>query len=91
MNSMIRKLMIYSLVGMMQGGLGTAVIAASPLHNDGSQRIVQLDNRQQQILETQRHEREMRQRPSESEQGWRARQNMENVRHDNTTREIDAG
>ena len=81
--------MIYSLASIMQFGLGTMVVAASPLHNDSPQRIVQLDSRQQHIIENQRHEREIRQRPNEDEQGWRARQNMENIRHDRTTREID--
>ncbi len=45
MNSMSKKIMAYTLVGMMQVGIGTAVVAASPLYNDGSQRIVQLDAR----------------------------------------------
>jgi hypothetical protein len=39
MNSLAKKIMIYSMVGMMQVGLGTAVVAASPLYNDGTQRI----------------------------------------------------
>jgi hypothetical protein len=32
------------MVGLMQIGLGTAVVAASPLYNDGPQQIVQLDD-----------------------------------------------
>jgi hypothetical protein len=94
MRNLTKKIMVYSMVGMMQLGLGatvgSTVIEASPLHNDSPQRIVQLDSRQQQIIENQRHEREIRQRPNEDEQGWRARQNIENIRHDRATREIDA-
>jgi hypothetical protein len=37
-------------IGLMQVGLGTAAVAASPLHNDGSSQLVQLD----------RHDREYR-------------------------------
>jgi len=45
MRNIAKKIMIYSMVGMMQIGLGATVIEASPLFNDneGSQRIVQLD------------------------------------------------
>jgi hypothetical protein len=45
MKNIIKKIMIYAMVGMMQVGLGATVVAASPLHNDGPQRIVQLDDR----------------------------------------------
>ena len=64
MNNIAKKLMIYSLAGIMQMGLGAAVIEASPLHNDDPQRIVQLDRQgdhdQRQRQENERHEREMR-------------------------------
>jgi hypothetical protein len=45
MSNLIKKVAIFSLVGIMQIGLGASVIEASPLHNEGSQRIVQLDAR----------------------------------------------
>ncbi len=70
------------MVGMMQVGLGTAVLEASPLYNNGSQRVVQLDAGEQ-LQETNRHNREMRQRPNESGQEWHDRQNIENINHDN--------
>ncbi len=79
MNSTTKKLMIYSMAGMMQIGLGTAVVAASPLYNDGSQQIVQLDARHDQ--EFARHEQEMRRHDGENDRDWHARQDRENQRH----------
>ena len=37
MNNIVKKIMIYSLAGIMQLGLGATIIEASPLHNDGPQ------------------------------------------------------
>ncbi len=103
MNSMTKKLMIYSLAGIMQVGLGAAtVVAASPLHIDDSQRIVQLDsgdypenNRQRehderQRQENERHEREMRRHHGESDRDWHERQRIENERHEHALRDIEA-
>lgn len=46
MNSITKKTMIHSMVGMIQLGLGASVIEASPLYNEGLlPRIVQLDDR----------------------------------------------
>ncbi len=97
MNSMAKKIMICSMAGIMQAGFGVAtVIEASPLHIDGPQQIVLLDDRQQQRnqwqhQESERHGREMQQRPNESEQVWHDRQDIENRRHENAMREIEAG
>ncbi len=101
MNSMTKKLMIYSLAGIMQVGLGATVVAASPLDSDSPQRIVQLDNRhgndkqrqhdERQRQENERHQREMRRRDHESDRDWHERQRQENERHDNTMNEIAAG
>ena len=87
--------MIYLLAGIMQLGLGAAVIEASPLHNDGPQ-IVQLDNRhgnrdEQKRQENERHARAMRRHNNESDRDWNDRQWRENQRHDNTMNEILAG
>jgi len=94
--------MIYSLAGIMQVGLGATVIEASPLHYEGSYRIVQLDDRhghederqrehdERQRQENERHEREMRRHQHESEQEWHERQERENQRHDNAMNEIAA-
>jgi hypothetical protein len=94
--NLTKKIMIYSMVGMMQFGLGATVVAASPLFNDGSQRVVQLDDRhhdreQRQRQENRRHEREMRRHHNEGEREWHERQYRENQQHDNTMNEIAAG
>ncbi len=103
MKSVVKKVAIYSMIGMMQLGLGTSLIEASPLHNDGSQRIVQLGHRdhrgndrqrehdRRQREENQRHEREMRRHDHESDRDWHNRQDRERQRHDNTMNEIGAG
>jgi hypothetical protein len=102
MNSLTKKIAIYSLTGIMQVGFGAAVIEASPLHNDVPQQIVQLDNRhhhdngrhrehaERQRRENERHEREMRRRHNESVREWHHRQEIERHRHDNAMREIAA-
>ena len=44
MKNTAKKIVIYSMVGLMQFGLGATIIEASPLYaEDGSQRMVQLD------------------------------------------------
>jgi hypothetical protein len=95
MKNITKKIIVYSMVGLMQVGLGTAMVAASPLHNDGPQQIVQLDRQsdhdQRQREENQRHEREMRRRDHESDRDWHNRQEQENQQHDNTMHEIEAG
>jgi len=72
--------MIYSMVGMMQVGFCVSAIEASPLYNEGTQRIVQLDDRQDQ--ENARHEQEMRRHDGESAQNWNDRQWRENQHHE---------
>jgi hypothetical protein len=96
MKNIIKKIMIYSLAGIIQIGLGATLIEASPLHNEGSERIIQLDDRhhdrdQRQREENDRHEREMRRHHNEGEREWHERQERENQQHDNTMNEIAAG
>jgi hypothetical protein len=100
LKNIVQKVVIYSMVGMMQIGIGASVIEASPLSNDGPQRIVQLDNRNHHNDERQRehdrrlrqenerHEREMRRHHHESEREWHERQERENQRHRNALNEI---
>ncbi|MBP2660573.1 MAG: hypothetical protein H6Q69_3605 [Firmicutes bacterium] len=96
MKKIVKKIMIYSMVGMMQLGLGATVIEASPLHNDGPD-MQQQDDRHDQDRhererhERERHEREMQRRHHESEREWHDRQEREKQRHDNTMNEIAAG
>ncbi len=100
MKSVARKVMIYSMVGVMQIGLGTAVVAASPLYNDGPQRIVQLDDRYHENYrqrehdewrrhEIERHEREMRRRDRESYREWHERQEREMRYHEHERHEYE--
>jgi hypothetical protein len=100
MNSIAKKIIIYSLVGIMQVGLGVTVIEASPVYNDGPQRIVQLEDRhddndrQQENVkrlrdENERHEREMRRRDHESDREYHERQRRENKRHENALHDIE--
>jgi hypothetical protein len=96
MNNIAKKIMIYSMAGIMQVGLGATVIEASPLHNEGVPGIVQLDDRhdehdRRQNEENRRHEREMQRHDRESDRDWHERQRHENERHDNTMNEIEAG
>ena len=103
MRNATKKIMIYSMVGLMQFGLGATVIEASPLYNDGSSRIVQLDREydhggdrhrdreERRHRENYRHEREMRRHDYENDRDWNDRQWRENQRHDNTMNEIAAG
>jgi hypothetical protein len=98
MRNLTKKIMIYSMVGMMQLGLGATVgatvIEASSFDNGGSQ-IVQLDRRgdrhERERHENYRHQREMRRHDHESHRDWNDRQWRENQRHDNTMNEIAAG
>ena len=95
MKNLAEKIMIYSMVGMMQLGLGATlgatVIEASAFDNGGSQ-IVQLDRRgDREEQENRRHEHEMRRHNNEGEREWHERQAQENQQHDNTMNEIAAG
>ncbi len=93
MKSVTKRIMIYSMLGMMQLGLGATVgatlIEASASNNDGSQ-IIQLDSGdypdnnshdQRQRQENDRHQLEMRRHDHESDRDWHNRQNRENQRH----------
>ena len=105
MNGLVKKMIIYSMVGLMQVGMFSSVAAAaqSPLHNDSSQRIAYLNRHdhdrgnerkrhhdERKRIENERHEREMRRRPHESEREWRKRQVRERERHDRELRIIAA-
>ncbi len=105
MNSIVKKIIIFSLAGIMQVGFSASIIEASPLHNDSHQRIVQMEDgdhdhdrdhdRQREHdermrQENERHEREMRRRPHESEGEWHERQEREKQHHEDNLREIAA-
>lgn len=106
MKSVAKKVMIYSMLGLMQVGMFSSIAAAAPgpVHNDSSQRIAYLDrddrhdrdddqrrkHDERKREEDKRHEREMKRRPHESDREWRERQEHEKDRHDKALREIAA-
>lgn len=103
MKHIVNKVVVYSMIGIMQAGLGASVIEATPLHNDNLQRIIQLDDgdhdrdndRQREHdrrlhEENARHEQEMRRHPGEGEREWHERQEREKERHEEALREIAA-
>jgi hypothetical protein len=81
MRKLAKKIMIYSMVGMMQIGLGTAVVAASP-RGDWHQ---QHNDRQWQ--ENYRHGEEMKQRGGEDHRHWNDRMWRENQQHERWARQ----
>lgn len=102
MKSIVKKVIIYSMVGMMQLSLGASVIEASPRHDD-QQYEQRYDDRdhdgdydrhrdhdERLRRENERHEREMHRRDYESRREWRERQERENQRHDDAMNEIAA-
>lgn len=102
MNSVVKKTIVFSMIGIMQIGWGAAVTEASPLFTgNAQQRIIQVDrphgdnDRQREHdermrKENERHEREMKRRPHESDRDWHDRRERENKRHDQQLREIAA-
>ena len=104
MKNIVKKVAIYSMVGIMQLGLGASVIEASPLHNGTPKTVayeqrqdrhdrerMEQERRERERVENERHEREMQRRQHESEREWHERQEREKERHDNTMNEIKAG
>jgi hypothetical protein len=81
MKNITKKIIIYSMVGMMQVGLSTAVLEASPRGNWHQQQ------NDQQWQENQRHEQEMKQRPGENHQQLNDRQWRENQQHERYARQ----
>ncbi|CUH97826.1 putative secreted protein [Propionispora sp. 2/2-37] len=92
MNSLAKKVMIYSMVGIMQIGLGASVAAASPApdyspvpqrygapHHD--RHDIERERHERERIENERHEREMRRRPNENRRDWEKRKKHENERH----------
>jgi hypothetical protein len=80
MRKLTKKIIIYSMVAMMQVGLGTAALEASP-RSDWQQQ-----HNEQQLRENQRHEQEMRQRDGEDRQHWNDRMWRENQQHERWAR-----
>lgn len=94
MKSIAKKIVIFSMIGLMQVGLGASVIEASPRHDDKHQRYEQRErdrdrDRDHRIREEQRrHEREMQRRENEREQDWKERQQREKEHHEEVMRTL---
>lgn len=101
MKNIVEKIAIFSMIGMMQIGLGTSVLEASPFH--GTRTMQQQDDRhdrgheeqqrerdrhERERVEKERHEREMKKRHHESEREWRERQQREEQRHEENMKRI---
>jgi len=94
MKNIAKKLVIYSMVAIMQFGLGATISEASARHDDNRQPQQRYEDNQrghrdngnvrqdQRRAEATRHEREMQRRDQESERAWHERQRCENERHD---------
>ena len=80
MRNIAKKIMVYSMVGMMLIGLGTAVLEASP-RSDWQQQ-----HNEQKVQENQRHERAMQRLENEDQQHWNDRQWRENQRYERYAR-----
>lgn len=89
MRKIMKKIMIYSMVGLMQVGFGASVIEASPRDNDslpmhqGYDRYQ--DQRDHEHMERERHERERHER-ERMRRERHERQRLENERHERAMR-----
>jgi len=100
--SITQKVIIYSMVGIMQWGLGTALVEASPnqqqyaQHDQGRQNQDRLEKQkkerhEREQRENHRHKQEMERHRGESDRDWHERQRRENERHDREMRWIILG
>jgi hypothetical protein len=97
MDSMIKKTIVYSMVGLMQFGFFATVAEASPRQaevshyenrHDYHQRQLERERNHRLHEENERHEHEMRRRPFESRRAWHERQQREIERHRRAIHEI---
>lgn len=99
MRKIVQTVAIFSMVGMMQMGIGTGVIEAAPQDNQpvamqqhdgphGHDRDRDRERHERRRFENERHDREMRRHPHESERDWYERQRWENRRHEDNLRDI---
>lgn len=95
MNNVVKKMVIFSMIGIIQIGSSASLLEASPLHNEltlqhqgeGGDRHDQ-DRRERERIENERHEREMKRRPNENDREWHERQRQEKERHEENLRRI---
>ena len=84
MKNLAKKIIIYSMVGMMQLGIGVT-IGATAIEASGDWQ----HRNDQHWEENQRHEREMHRRDWENDRQWNDRQWQENYDHERNGRDID--
>ncbi|SFM10995.1 hypothetical protein [Pelosinus propionicus] len=88
MKGFVKKGIIFSLIGVMQLGIGASVIEASPKHENRNHKQ-HWDNRDHRIQEERdRHEREMARRDHEEEWQWKERQKREKDHHEEVMRTL---
>jgi len=98
MNNVVKKMVIFSMIGIIQIGSSASLLEASPLHNElipqqqGGDRHDRhdqdQDRRERERIENERHEREMKRRPNENDREWHERQRHEKERHEENLRRI---
>jgi hypothetical protein len=91
MKSIVKKVIIYSMVGIMQLGIGASVIEASPKHYDNHyQRYNEHHKSREQRIreENQRYGCERQRRHNEEEREWREREQREKEHHEEIMRMI---
>ncbi|SDE01041.1 hypothetical protein [Sporomusa acidovorans] len=98
MKKLAKKLIIFSMVGLMQVGMFASVAAAAPPRPNDPSGFEQRDEHHHRDLErekqrrireeNERHEKEMKRRPFESKQHWHERQKREIQRHERAIHEI---
>jgi len=102
-----KKVVVWSLVGMLQIGFGASVIEASPFQNVAppaqqygrhdqdrerhERERLERERHEQERRENERHEREMKRRPHESRKEWHERQHREMERHRRALEDIRTG
>ncbi|SMD15838.1 hypothetical protein [Sporomusa malonica] len=98
MKDMVKKIIIFSMVGLLQIGMMASLAEASPKYekhqryehrrNNHDSHMWERENNRRIHAENARHEHEMRRRPFESKKNWHKRQQREIERHKQAIREI---
>ncbi|CUH95648.1 putative membrane protein [Propionispora sp. 2/2-37] len=97
-NKLTKTTIVYSLVLLIQTGIGVAASTAVVEPNPGAGQKHQpqyessaKDHPQLIQEENERYEKEMKRRPNESDQEWKQRQGQETLRHEKALENINQG
>ncbi len=96
MKNVAKKLIIFSMAGLMQIGMFASAVEAAPARHDDPPGYEQRDEHHQRDrekerriqAENKRHEHEMKRRPHESKRNWHERQKHEIERHEKAIHDI---